>query len=148
QFEEIQFRKGGLAFCDGLGRTQFAYHSAIAIDAEGREIAMMPRHQNGEIVLEVPAAFMEKAVYPVVIDPWLDFGGSGSGGGVTGNGTASQRPALALTGGGLPVIAWSDNSAATSGNPNNFDIYVKFWNGFEFRDQGGSASAGGISNNT
>ncbi len=147
-FDDIQFLKGGLAFCDGQGRTQAAYHSAVAIDAEGRQVAMLPRHQSGEIVLEVPAEFMAKATYPVVIDPWLDFSGSGSGGGLTGNGSASQRPALGLTGGGLPVIAWSDNSAASASNPNNFDIYVRFWNGFAFTEKSGSGSSGGISNNT
>jgi hypothetical protein len=148
EFEDVQFLKGGLAFTDGQGRTQLAYHSAVAIDAEGRQVALLPRHQSGEIVLEVPADFMAKAMYPVVIDPWLDFAGSGSGGGLTNNASASQRPALALTGGGLPVIAWSDNSAAGGGSPDNFDIYVKFWNGFSFTDNLGSASGGGISQNT
>lgn len=143
-FVDMIFRRGGLAFCDASGKTMMAYHTAVAIDAKGREIALAPRHENNEIVLEVPAAFMAKAEYPLVIDPWLDFLGSGAGGGVSNNTGTSQNPSLALTAGGQPFIAWADNSAAGA-NPNNTDIYMKWWNGFEFRDLGGSSLPGGIS---
>jgi len=68
-FVEPQFAKGGLAFCDAAGTTRMAYHSAVAIDAGGREIALAPKFANGEILLEIPADFMAKAAYPLVIDP-------------------------------------------------------------------------------
>jgi hypothetical protein len=141
-WQELQFQKGGLAFCDASGTTKLAYHSAVAQDAGGREVALLPKYEGGEIVLEIPAAFMAKAEYPVVIDPWLDFAGSGGDGGVTQNGTASENPVLALQG-TQPFIAWSDNSAATGSA--NTDIYLKWWNGFEFRDLGGSTAPGGVS---
>lgn len=146
-FVDLKFAKGGLAFCDASGETRLAYHTAVAIDAKGYSIALAPRYENNEIVLEVPAGFMARAEYPLVIDPWLDFEGSGTGGGVTKNGTASQRPALAITPAGFPILCWSDNSATTAAAPNNFDIYLKVWNGFEFTDLGGSTLAGGISTN-
>src|SRR5579862_9183940 len=77
-FEEMQFAKGGIAFRDLQGATAIAYHSAVAIDAMDRRVALAPIHQDGQILLDVPADFMAKAVYPVVIDPWLELGGSGS----------------------------------------------------------------------
>src|SRR5262245_56370886 len=144
-FKEMQFLKGGLAFCDAAGATKLAYHSAVAIDGNGRELALAPRFEGREIVLEVPAAFMAEAVYPVVVDPWFDLLGSGSGGGITNNGGVSDQPALAMTGLGLVFIAWADNSA--SPGTTNTDIYMKYWNGFEFKDKDGSSAPGGISKN-
>jgi hypothetical protein len=145
-FMSFQFLKGGLDFRDTAGTTKLAYHSAVAIDAEGREIALLPRHENGEIVLEIPAKFMSQATYPVVIDPWLDFLGSGTGGGVSQRTNAhSENPVVALTDGGQPFICWADDSAATAALPNNTDIYLKWWNGFEFFPLGTSMTPGGIS---
>jgi hypothetical protein len=140
-FEEIQFANGGVAFCDLQGATAISYHSAVAIDAENRRVTLVPSHQDGQIVLEVPASFMAKAAYPVLVDPWLELAGSASGGGVSGTQAVSDRPSVALAGNGNPWIAWSDNQTG------NFEIYVKFWNGFEFRDLGGASFGGGLSNN-
>lgn len=139
KFEDAQFAQGGIAFCDAAGVTKLAYHGAVAIDAAGRQLALAPRHENGEIVLEVHGDFMSKAAYPLVIDPWLDLASSGIGGGVTQNSSVSSRPSVAVTGGGNPYIAWADT---TSGNS---DIYVKFWNGFQFLSLGISGNSGGIS---
>lgn len=143
-FKDMLFAKGGLAFCNASGETRLAYHSAVAIDHAGREVALAPRYEDGKVVLELPAEFTAGAAYPIVIDPWLDFQGSGTGGGISSNGSHSESPALALTSGGQPFIAWSDNSAAGS-DPNNTDIYLKWWNGFEFFPLGTSANPGGIS---
>jgi hypothetical protein len=144
-WKEVQFQKGGLAFCDASGATRLAYHSAVAIDAAGHEVALAPKYSGGQIVLEVPALFMDAATYPVVIDPWLDFAGSGSGGGVSQNGSTSENPVVVLQG-AQPFIAWADNTAA---NTKRFtDIYMKWWNGFTFEDLGGSSVAGGISKGT
>jgi hypothetical protein len=141
-WQDLQFRKGGLAFCDASGATKLSYHSAVAIDADHREIALAPKYSDGQIVLEVPASFMESASYPVVIDPWLDFAGSGTGGGVSQNTSASETPVFAVQG-SQPFIAWADNSAATATRLT--DIYLRWWNGFQFMDLGGSTLPGGIS---
>lgn len=143
-FLEMEFAKGGVAFCDAAGVTRLAYHSAVAIDARGQEVALIPRHENGEIVLDVPASFMDRAEYPVVVDPWLDFAGSGSGVGVSGAHGHTEDPQLALTDGGLPFVCWADDSAAGA-NANNTDIYLRWWNGFEFFALGTSMDPGGIS---
>lgn len=147
QFTDMQFRKGGLAFCDSQGGTRLAYHSAVAIDAAGRQAELVPHYSTGEIALDIPASFMDKAEYPVLIDPWLDFAGSGSAPGISGNavGIVAENPTMALAPGGLPFIAWSDNSAATASNPSNTDIYLKWWNGFSFEALGTSTSPGGLS---
>jgi hypothetical protein len=146
-FRELQFERGGLAFTDAAGATKLAYHSAIAMDAGGQQQILAPRFENSEIVLTIPAGFMGRATYPVVIDPWFDLAGSGTGGGVTHNGSVSDRPALIMSGGGLPYIAWSDYSAADSLHPDNSDIYMTVWTGFRFVNFGGSLNPGGISNN-
>lgn len=146
-FREMQFQKGGLAFADASGATRISYHSAIAMDASGQQQILSPRFEDGEIVLAVSAGFMSRATYPVVIDPWFELAGSASNGGVTLNGSVSDRPALIMSGGGLPYIAWADSSSATQANPNNSDIYMTVWNGFRFIAFANSLSPGGISNN-
>jgi hypothetical protein len=141
-FTDVKFKDGGIAFCDATGTTKMSYHGAVAIDARGEQLALAPRHENGMIILDVPAAFMARAAYPVVIDPWLDFDGSGVAGGITANTGASENPAVEIGLLGWPTVAWSDNSAG------NFDIYVRSWNGFEWLGLSTSDSPGGISNNT
>jgi hypothetical protein len=146
-FKDFRFKHGGLAFCDVRGDTRLSYTGAVALDGAGHRMPLTPRFENGRIQLDVPAQFMDSATYPVVIDPWLDFQGSGSGQGVSLNPTGShaETPALDITDNGQPFIAWSDDSAATSALPNNTDIYLKWWNGFEFFGLGSSISPGGLS---
>lgn len=124
---------------DEAGQLKAAYHSAKVIDAAGRELEISPRLDGNEIVLAVPAAFMAAASYPVLIDPWLEFNFSASGGGVTGTQKVSESVAMALDGSGNPYIVWSDNSAG------NYEIYLKYFNGFEWKDLGGSGTGAGIS---
>jgi hypothetical protein len=142
QFEEIQFKNGGVAFRDAQGATRASYHSAIAIDALDQRIVLAPRYENGAIVLEVPADFMARAAYPVVIDPWLQLGGSASGGGISGTLASSDRPSIAVARSGNAFIAWSDNQVG------NYEVYVKYWNGFEFKDLGGASFGAGLSANS
>jgi hypothetical protein len=133
---------GGLVFTDYSGKPGLAYHGAMAIDAAGRRQLFDPRWENGEIALEVPAAFMKDAAYPVVIDPWLELNFSGSGGGISATGTVSESPSINLIGfGGNPCVAWADASDG------DFDIYFRYWNGFEWSELGTSASPGGVSAN-
>src|SRR6185436_8024647 len=140
--KDLRFLKGGLAFCDGVGLPQLAYHSAVVIDAKGRELAIAPKYENREIVLDVPARFMADAAYPVVVDPWLELDFSASVGGISKSGAVSDRPSLALAAGGNPWLAWADNRTG------NYEIYVTYWNGFDFVDLGGGTLAGGISHTT
>lgn len=71
---------------------------------------------------------------------WAELAGSGSGGGVSASLQAARYPALALESSGAPVMAWAD---ATSGPS---QIYLRRWNGTQWVELGGSATAGGISN--
>ena len=139
----LQFQKGGLSFRDATGETGISYHSAVVIDAKGGELAIAPRYENGEIVLQVPGAWMEQATYPVVVDPWLELNDSASGGGISKTSSVSDRPSLAIDPSGNAFLAWSDIGANGS-----YEVFVRFWNGFEFRELAGSGSAGGISVNT
>ena len=122
---------------DVTGALKFHCTSAVAVDAADHRISLALRHENGEIAMEVPASFMDGATYPVVIDPWFGTNGSNTGGGISNTASASERPAMRGN-----VIAWADNSIG------NFEIYVRAWNGSAFVEFAGSASGGGISNNT
>jgi len=144
-FRSMEFQNGGLAFQDAGGVTRLAVHGAIAMDASGLRAALTPRFENRDIVLGVPASFMDRAVYPVVIDPWFDLAGSGTGGGLSNNAGVSDRPAMVMSGSGLPWVAWSDNTF--SADNNNTDIYVAAWTGFQWISYAGGLAPGGISNN-
>jgi len=76
---------------------------------------------------------------------WEEVGaGSASGGGVSDNSDRSMSPSLAIAPDGTPYVAWSD----WSGEVYN-EIYVRRWNGSSWEEVGtGSASGGGISNNS
>jgi hypothetical protein len=132
--------KDAVVLRDERGRNVAAYHTAKVIDARGVEQDIRPTVEKGEVVLTVPDTFLANAEFPVTIDPWLELGFSASGGGVTNTSKVSEGAALAMDNSGNPVIAWSDNSTG------NFEIYVRFFNGFEWREYGGSASGAGISN--
>lgn len=131
-WKDMALADGGLAFSDVSGKPALAYHGAVAIDAKGRRQLFDPRWENGEIALELPSLFMKDAAYPVLIDPWLELDFSASGGGITKNGSVSEAPAVNLIGAGspdggsAPCVAWSDNSDG------DFDIYFRYWNGFEW----------------
>lgn len=55
------------------------YTAAIAIDADGDRIAAPTRLVNGRIEIRVPAAFVETASLPLVIDPVVSSGTAISG---------------------------------------------------------------------
>ncbi len=132
---------GGLVFKDEDRRPVFAYHGAVAIDASGRRFEIDPRYEGGQIVLEVPDAWMARASYPVVVDPWLENLFSASGGGISSTSSVSESPSVILDGSGNPIVAFSDKSSG------NFDIYVRRFNGFEWFDVGPGGGTGGVSAN-
>jgi hypothetical protein len=75
---------------------------------------------------------------------WEEVGaGSATGGGISNNGGTSRNPSVAVTPDGTPYIAWHDSSDG------DYEIYVRRWNGSSWEEVGaGSASGGGISNNS
>ena len=75
---------------------------------------------------------------------WVEMGtGSASNGGISNNWESSVSPAMVLGLDGNPVVAWVDNSGSY------LEVYVKKWNGSAWVEMGtGSASGGGISNNS
>ena len=74
---------------------------------------------------------------------WVEVGvGSASGGGISNNAGSSEEPAVAIGPDGVPVVAWVDNSL------DDFEIYLRRWNGSAWVELAGSASFGGLSNNT
>ena len=78
---------------------------------------------------------------------WDEIGaGSASGGGISNSSAGSYVPSLTLDSSGNPVVAWQNGGAG-----GNAEIYIKRWNptGGTWDEIGvGSASGGGISNNS
>ena len=75
---------------------------------------------------------------------WEEMGDSATGGGISLNVGLSLRPSLAITTGGEIAVAWEDDS----GPGDDYDIYVKRWNGLNWVAMGAhSDSGGGISDN-
>ncbi len=126
--------------------SRLIYDGALAYDAAGRREALQPRMENGRIVLEVSAGFMAKAEWPVVVDPWLEIDLSATLGGVSETPTVSQTPALAIEGGGNPYLAWAEEVG--SGATKRFKIYLRYWNGFEWRSHAESFGGNGLSGTT
>lgn len=93
---------------------------------------------------------VDSAIYlPLVLSPpmsstWEEVGaGSASGGGISNSGNADWVPSMAIAPDGTPYVAWMDESNG------NWEIYVRRWNGITWEEVGeGSASGGGISNNS
>ncbi len=76
---------------------------------------------------------------------WVEVGtGSASGGGISNNHFNSVSPSLAISPDGLPYVAWADDSNADE----DFEIYLRKWDGSSWVEVGaGSASGGGITDN-
>lgn len=144
---EGRLRAGGLVFSDAEGKTKISYHTAVAIDARGEKVALDPRYENGEILLEVPDTFLAKAEFPLTVDPFVELDFSATGGGFSITAAFSDAPSLAIEGGGNPYVAWSENVPPQSGGTGNFEIYLRYWNGLAWVTLGTSATGGGISNN-
>lgn len=62
---------GELALCDAAGLPLVFYGTAVAIDANGERRAMRRTHDGRRVALTVDAAWLERAAYPLVIDPLL-----------------------------------------------------------------------------
>lgn len=60
-------RGDGVTFDSETGNV--AYSEAVAIDATGARIAAPTEFANGQITIRVPAAFVESARLPLVVDP-------------------------------------------------------------------------------
>lgn len=62
---------GALTLHDREGRRSLTYGAATAIDAAGRRLPLTSAVDGDTVLLRVPAAWLEAATYPVVIDPLL-----------------------------------------------------------------------------
>jgi len=74
---QLQVGGGYQVVADGAGwrfvgeRGSFGYGAALAIDAQGRSVAMTTRYDAGLLQLEVPADFVQRAQLPLLIDPLI-----------------------------------------------------------------------------
>lgn len=73
---------------------------------------------------------------------WIEVGGSASGGGISDTATISQWPSVAIDSQGKVYVAWEEVTASDK------EIFLRRWNGSAWEEVAGSATGGGISNNT
>jgi len=94
----------------------------------------------------VPPGNNSRAQSTLPTDPigqgrWHELGATASGLGLSGNNGLSIEPSLASNSTG-DYAAWADSRNG------NFEIYLKQWNGTSWEEIDGSASGGGISDNS
>ena len=72
---DVRTELGAVGASDGVTFTNefggVSYRKLCAIDADGDRIELLPRWQDGAIVLTVPATFIERADLPLVVDPLI-----------------------------------------------------------------------------
>lgn len=79
--------RGALVFRDAQGQAIVGYGAATAIDADGERFAMTTSYANGTVTLQLAAADLARADYPLVVDPLLSTAfGFGQYGGIVGVG--------------------------------------------------------------
>jgi serine/threonine protein kinase len=76
---------------------------------------------------------------------WVEVGGSGSKGGLSGSLNYSRQPVLALDPAGLPVVCWYCLPNPVPPGGGRHEIYLKRWDGERWAELGKSATGGGIS---
>ena len=107
-WSDPRMENGGIWFCDEAGNKRIAYYGAMAIDATGRKIDIEPTYDSGEIILSLPAAYMENVSYPLIIDPWIETLSGSLDGKVSNTNENSENVSLCLDSSGNPVIAWAE----------------------------------------
>ena len=132
---------GGLHFGDPRRGAMVRYGLATWVDADGARLPLATRFAGGSIRITVPAATLEAARYPAVIDPVISVeraidqppGGSPASG-------TQVKPAVACLATGACLVVWQDQAlqfygtntqlraARVSGStlavldPNGFDV--------------------------
>jgi len=130
---------GGSASGGGISRTSsISREPCVAIDAEDRPVVTWFEEANGNF--EVYLRRWDGQT-------WAELDGSGSGGGLSRNGSRSVHPVVAIDPKGNPVVAWY---CIPRFGPVVFsarEVYLRRWDGQHWVELGGSASGGGVSKN-
>lgn len=71
---------------------------------------------------------------------WVELGGSATGGGISATPLDSNFPSVAVDPQGRILVAWQETNPTIG----SADIFLRRWNGREWEEIAGSASAGGI----
>ena len=114
-----------------------AKYPSLAIGPDGTPIVAWMDYSRGWAVPEIYVRRWNGSA-------WVEMGnGSASEGGISNTVGASEYPSLAIGPDNTPIVTWRDNSLDSE----DYEIYVRRWNGMNWVEMdSGSASGGGISN--
>lgn len=126
---------GGSVSGGGIsGNAGSSRYPCIAVDGSGCPVVAWEDDTSGDVEIYVRKWDGEQ---------WTEMGkGSASGGGISDNKGYSIRPALSTNDSGNVVVVWQDYSSG------DVEIYAKSWNGTNWEELAGSASCGGLSDNS
>jgi len=112
--------------------------ASLAIDSNGF-IYVTARVQRGP--------YLSDEIYLKVWDgtEWVELGGSASGGGISNAGGWNSSPKVAVKD-GMVYVAWTHEWESEIPWVRYHAIYLKYWNGIQWLELGGSASGEGVSN--
>ncbi len=108
---------------------------SLAFDAAGQPVIAWADNSSGNYEIYVRG-------FNIAANAWVDFAGSGTGGGISQSPTqVSQNPAVQVGAGGNLFVVWQETLPT-----GNVEIYGRQFNGAAWVDFGpGSAATGGIS---
>ena len=135
---------GGTQILNVTGTGRYVRMYGTARQTSGWGYALWEFEVYDHIVATPPPTPMPLPVITPPAGQWGEVGtGSASGGGISNNSGPSYLPSLALSSGGAPYVAWQDQTAS------NWEVYGRWFDGATWQEIGaGSASGGGISNNS
>ena len=119
-------RSSGISNNTGTSR-----HCRLATGADGNPVAVWGDDSGGD--------------YEIYLrrwdgSSWVGLGGSEAGGGLSNNTRWSDWPDVVIGADNNPIAAWYDTQS------DDYEIYLRRWDGSSWVELGGSASGGGVSN--
>jgi hypothetical protein len=108
----------GLHFKDRKSGTGIRYGIATWIDAQGTRTRIVPRMENGRILLTVPAALVARSAFPAVLDPIISPE-EGMDQPIVGTAGAFVQKAAAAFDGTNFLVIWND----TRTNGSSYELF-------------------------
>ena len=110
-------------------------YPSLALSSDGSPFVCWQQKVGGSYEYEIYLRYWDG-------DTWQELGNSANGGGISDTGGDARISDLVLDNNDCPIVVWRDTST------DNHEIYLRRWDGSSWIEMAGSASGGGISNNS